>query len=1085
MRQRYGNPDYSGRLYLCPTGPNVSFETALTQFSGEWNVVPHTVRSMDSHKVATHRARRGALAALVGIATTVTALAASPVEAASPRLAPHVAGRVIVGYAPGTTTVQRVALRNATGARLQRSLATQGRGADLVSVPAGQSVASTIAALKKNPAVRYAEPDYIVTKQATSNDPYFTNGSLWGMQGDGSSPANQFGSGAAEAWAQGYTGSDNVYVGIIDEGVQVAHPDLAANMWVNPYEIASNGVDDDGNGYRDDVYGWDFANGDASVYDGSATNTGLDAHGTHVGGTIGGVGGNGVGVAGVNWNVTMISAKFLGANGGAISNAVSALNYLTDLKTRHGLNIVASSNSWGGGGFSQAMLDAINASGNAGMLFIAAAGNSGTNNDTTANYPSNYQCTNGGTRGWDCVVAVAATDSAGGIASFSQYGATTVDIGAPGVGVWSSVPQGSYSSYNGTSMATPHVSGAVALCASIDPTLTARQLRDILTQNAAPTTSLTGKTATGGRLDMGAMASACAPTPIPVSGSVSGLAATAASSTSVNLSWTDGASDESRMEIEKATSTNSVCGTWSSAGQAGANSTTFTVAGLTESTTYCFRVRAANGYNGGSFTSWSNEATATTLAPPPPFTCSSTTYSWVDATTGATSHVLGDDGAAAVTLPFSFSMYGTSSNTAQVGANGYLRIGSGAATAYANTNIPNAADPNNIIAAWWDDLDQSAGGTITTRTAGTAPNRQFVTSWNGVPHFGAATTNVTFQIVLDEASGDVYLNYQDTQTGAAASNSGASATAGIENAAGTVGAQISSNSASLANSTAYRCTTNVDPIAPPVVTTASLPAGTTTVAYLQTLAASGGEAPYTWSLASGTLPAGLTLGSDGVISGTPTTAGTSTFTVRATDSGSRAGTKSLSIVVATPVTVTTASLANGTVGTALSRTLAASGGTTPYTWSLASGALPAGLSLSSVGVISGTPTTAGTANFTVRVTDSLSRTATRDLSLTIAAAAAPGAFNKTAPSNNATGQSRSSLKLSWGASTGAVRYEYCYDTTNDNACSNWISTSTTRSVTLRNLGSLTAYYWQVRSVNAAGLMTYANASTYWKFTTRV
>ncbi|MEY2756079.1 MAG: hypothetical protein RJB65_2437, partial [Actinomycetota bacterium] len=531
--------------------------------------------------------------------------------------------------------------------------------------------------------------------------------------GDASSPANQYGSGAAEAWEQGYTGSDSIYVGIIDEGMQVAHPDLNANVWVNPFEIAGNGIDDDGNGYRDDINGWDFANGNASVYDGSPSNTSIDAHGTHVGGTIGGVGGNGIGVAGVNWNVTMISAKFLGTRGGSISNAVLALNYLVDLKIRHGLNIVASSNSWGGGGYSQAMLDSINASGNANMLFIAAAGNSGTNNDTTASYPSNYQCTNGGTRGWDCVVAVAATDSAGGIASFSQYGAATVDIGAPGVGVWSSVPQGSYASYNGTSMATPHVSGAVALCASIDPSLSAPKLRDILTAAAAPTTSLAGKTVTGGRLDMGAMVSRCAAVAVPVTGSVTDLTATAASSTSVNLTWTDGASDESLFEIQSAVSTSGVCGAWSLAGQGGANTTSSTVTGLAASTTYCFRVRAGNGYIGGTFTAWSNEASATTQTPPP-----------------------------------------------------------------------------------------------------------------------------------------------------------------------------------------------------------------------------------------------------------------------------------------------------------------------------------------------------------------------------------PGAFNKTSPANNATGISRSSAKLSWGASSGATKYEYCYDTTNDNACSNWVSTGTARSVTLRNLGSLTMYYWHVRASNAAGGETYSNGNTFWSFRTR-
>ena len=268
------------------------------------------------------------------------------------------------------------------------------------------------------------------------------------------------------------------------------------------------------------------------------------------------------------------------------------------------------------------------------------------------------------------------------------------------------------------------------------------------------------------------------------------------------------------------------------------------------------------------------------------------------------------------------------------------------------------------------------------------------------------------------------------------------------------------------------------------MTTASLPVGTTTVAYSETLTAADGKSPYTWSLASGVLPAGLVLGSDGVISGTPTTAGTSTFTVRVTDSGSRTGTKSLSIVVGTPVGVTTASLANGTVGTALSRTLAASGGATPYTWSLTSGALPAGLSLSTGGVISGTPTTAGTSSFTVQVTDSAGRTGTKALTLTIAAGAVPGAFGKSSPSNNATSRVRTNLGLSWTASTGATRYEYCYDTTNDNACTNWISTGTARSVTISGLAGRTAYYWQVRAVNANGT-TLANAGVYWKFTTRV
>ena len=155
---------------------------------------------------------------------------------------------------------------------------------------------------------------------------------------------------------------------------------------------------------------------------------------THVSGTIGGQGGNGIGVAGVNWQVSLISGKFLGSNGGYTSGAVSAVDYMTWLKVNKGLNIVATSNSWGGGGFSQALLDAINRGGDANILFIAAAGNSSSNNDVTDNFPSNYECTNGGTRGWDCVIAVAAIDSSGNLASFSSYGATRVDLGAPEIG---------------------------------------------------------------------------------------------------------------------------------------------------------------------------------------------------------------------------------------------------------------------------------------------------------------------------------------------------------------------------------------------------------------------------------------------------------------------------------------------------------------------------------------------------------------------------------------------------------------------------------------------------------------------------
>jgi len=436
--------------------------------------------------------------------TTVGGGAQQP-AGADPEFVPN---EVIVQYGAGASVQRKAAARaRVNGAAVEvlarESARGDGRGdLELVRIPPGLAVADAVRGLQDDSAVTFAEPNWIYTHGLVSNDPHYTNGSLWGMYGATSTPANAFGSRAADAWAAGNVGSSTVYVGIIDEGV-MPHDDLGVNVWTNPGEVAGIiGVDDDDNGYVDDVRGWDFDGNDNTTYDGSQ-----DDHGTHVAGTIGAVGGNGFGVAGMNWNVTMIPAKFLGRRGGTTANAIKAVDYLTDLKTRHGINLVATNNSWGGGGFSQALLDAINRGGNAGILFIAAAGNGGSdgvgdNNDTLASYPSNYTCSSSG----DCVIAVAAITSTGAKSGFSNYGATKVDLGAPGSAIVSTVPSKkgtpAYASYSGTSMATPHVTGAAALYAATHPGASAAAIKSAILSNTIATPSLAGRTVRGGRLNV-------------------------------------------------------------------------------------------------------------------------------------------------------------------------------------------------------------------------------------------------------------------------------------------------------------------------------------------------------------------------------------------------------------------------------------------------------------------------------------------------------------------------------------------------------------------------------------------------------
>ncbi len=328
--------------------------------------------------------------------------------------------------------------------------------------------------------VAYAEPDYIVHAiETVPDDPRF--GELWGLHNTGQTGgAPDADIDAPEAWDL-TTGSPTVRVGVIDTGIFYTHEDLAANIWTNSAEIPANGIDDDGNGFVDDVRGWDFANDDNDPLDDHY-------HGTHVAGTLGAVGNNGKGVVGVCWRVSLLPIKFIHSSGfGVTSGAIEAVTYATRMRAD------LTSNSWGGGAFSQALKDAIDDAHRAGILFVAAAGNDRANSDSSPFYPASYASPN--------IIAVAATTATDGLAEFSNFGAASVDLGAPGVGILSCDRQDRYRVLNGTSMAAPHVAGVCALVKSRLPLYTHLEIRDKVFSSVDPLPALEGKCVTGGRLN--------------------------------------------------------------------------------------------------------------------------------------------------------------------------------------------------------------------------------------------------------------------------------------------------------------------------------------------------------------------------------------------------------------------------------------------------------------------------------------------------------------------------------------------------------------------------------------------------------
>lgn len=534
---------------------------------------------------------------------------------------------LLVRFADSAPGSSRQAVLSGLGATAVRTFPD---GPTLLSVAAG-SGASALAILRARPDVLYAEADTAIAPLAAiPNDPSF--GSQWGLN-----QTNDVDVDAPQAWDV-TAGKTSTVVAVTDTGIDYTHPDLYLNVAINQREIPTalrgslvdtdaDGIigfvdlnhsanaafvgdfnanaridagdlladsrwadrsDQDGNRYVDDLTGWNFTNASANPWDGHS-------HGTHVSGIIAARTNNGVGVAGVAGNVRILPLKWIGDGGtGSLSAAASAIYAAVD----QGAKVINA--SWGGG--SSAIRDAIAYAGTKGVVFVASAGNSTTNTDVTPHYPSGYPLAN--------IVSVAALTSSGGLASFSNYGATSVDLGAPGSSVYSTVP-GGYGNKSGTSMAAPFVAGAISLLAGEHPDWTAAQLVNQVLSTTKPRSSLVGKTVTGGMLSASAalLTPASEPPPAPepvVRASVTNLTATATSTSSIRLDWTPLAG-VSGYRVER--SLNGTSG-WTVLGVATPTASLFVNTGLAANTTYYYRVVAL--YNGDEAAP-SNIASARTM----------------------------------------------------------------------------------------------------------------------------------------------------------------------------------------------------------------------------------------------------------------------------------------------------------------------------------------------------------------------------------------------------------------------------------------------------------------------------------------
>ncbi len=390
----------------------------------------------------------------------------------------YVKDELLVKFKDGTASRAAVETHQLTGAKVVEEFPELGW--QRIKLPKGTSVLNAENRYKNFAGIETAQPNYYYHLLATPNDTQFS--SMYGMTKIS----------APQAWDLN-TGSSTVVVADIDTGMKLNHEDLVQNLWVNTGEIAGNNVDDDGNGYIDDVNGYDFFFNDSNPTD-------ENGHGTHTAGTVGARGNNALGVTGVNWNVKIMPIKIYNSVGTTTTSTmlINAYNYIRIMKNR-GVNIRVTNNSYGGCdeacGYDQSTKDALDALGDSDVLQAFAAGNNGTNNDVTPFYPSNYTSPS--------IISVASSTSTDVRSGFSCFGATTVDIAAPGSGILSTTFSGTgYGNLSGTSMATPHVAGSAALIAAQHPTLSAASIKATLMNNVDLLPAWSGVVKSNGRLNV-------------------------------------------------------------------------------------------------------------------------------------------------------------------------------------------------------------------------------------------------------------------------------------------------------------------------------------------------------------------------------------------------------------------------------------------------------------------------------------------------------------------------------------------------------------------------------------------------------